>query len=258
MTMPSSTGHAASGASTLSPRRIPPRLLLAIGIGILNAILALGAVLRPRSEAAEYAASFDWLPWSVATTALLGCASVITLVLWPPRSIRDNALASTMDDAIANVSVRSDQFLRSITSPLLTQPAAKLEPCGVMLIGIDGFEGMLHAHGRLTADAALEAVARSLTHSVRASDIVGRVGYDGFAVVLSAADPAVVMLAARRIRDAIARIEVSVANNGKLELGASLGITVRNSTDTMEAAFARAHLALQQAAEEGCSEIRMA
>ncbi len=209
--------------------------------------LALAAALHVQAPAPLDAALADsstsWaslLLWSLVASALPG---------------DDSALA---EEAISDVSVRSERFLQSIARPLLMQPATPLNRCGVMLIGIDGFENMLHTHGRLTADAALQAVAQALTQSVRASDIVGRVGYDGFAVVLSVADPEVVMIAARRIRDGIQRIAIPVANDGKLALSASLGLAVRNSEDTMEAAFGLAHDALRQAIEQGCGEIRQA
>src|SRR5690606_26197500 len=119
--------------------------------------------------------------------------------------------------------------------------------CSVVLVSIDNFDALLQTHGRSAADAALDAVARALHGSVRASDVVGRVGYDGFAVVLAVEDSDVAMRASGRLHKAIQDIAIPLTNNGTLQLNVSLGVAVRSVDEAMEATFERAHDALQQA-----------
>ncbi len=58
-------------------------------------------------------------------------------------------------------------------------------PAGIMYIDLDGFKEINDTYGHSTGDVVLQIVAERLTHSVRESDLVGRIGGDEFIVVLS-------------------------------------------------------------------------
>ena len=63
-------------------------------------------------------------------------------------------------------------------------------PAVVLMIDIDHFKQINDSHGHEAGDRALEFVAKALQAAVRAGDVVGRYGGNGFCVVLSHADDA--------------------------------------------------------------------
>jgi diguanylate cyclase (GGDEF)-like protein len=61
-------------------------------------------------------------------------------------------------------------------------------PVTLVLYDLDGFKAINDAHGHPTGDAALRAFAEGLETRLRASDSVGRIGGDEFALILVGAD----------------------------------------------------------------------
>jgi diguanylate cyclase (GGDEF)-like protein len=61
-------------------------------------------------------------------------------------------------------------------------------PVTLVLYDLDGFKRINDEHGHPTGDAALRAFARGLETNLRASDLVGRIGGDEFALVVIGAD----------------------------------------------------------------------
>jgi diguanylate cyclase (GGDEF)-like protein len=72
-------------------------------------------------------------------------------------------------------------------------------PVSVVLYDLDQFKALNDDHGHPAGDAALRTFSRILERSVRASDAVGRVGGDEFALLLTGADAADVSLILERI-----------------------------------------------------------
>jgi len=95
----------------------------------------------------------------------------------------------------------------------------------LLVIDLDGFKDINDTYGHATGDNMLKHVAANLRQSVRASDAVGRMGGDEFAMVLEALeDIAAVIPLTEKIQKAIRQPMAHQAN--LLEVGASIGIAV--------------------------------
>lgn len=96
-------------------------------------------------------------------------------------------------------------------------------PLSVVMIDADHFKGINDRHGHPAGDAVLVALVRACQASIRASDFIGRLGGEEFAVCLPEADGTTARIAAERIREAIARIVVD-HDGTAIRFTASLGL----------------------------------
>ncbi len=77
-------------------------------------------------------------------------------------------------------------------------------PLGIVVLKVRGLEDFTRVFGRFKTDAMLEHLARVLRLSVRSTDLVGRLGDDGFALALPYATPDQSQKVAQRITEVIA------------------------------------------------------
>jgi diguanylate cyclase (GGDEF)-like protein len=91
-------------------------------------------------------------------------------------------------------------------------------PVTLVLYDLDGFKRLNDQHGHPTGDAALRAFAQGLEANLRASDSVGRIGGDEFALVIIGAD-------AEDEARILARLATTTASGGPgtVEVPASFG-----------------------------------
>src|SRR5262249_49080010 len=112
---------------------------------------------------------------------------------------------------------------------------------------LDHFKAINDAHGHAVGDEILVAATNASLARLRASDILGRVGGEEFAVVLPHTNAGGAMKAAEEIRAAIAQC----SRNG-MAVSASIGIsTLEGASLPLDELMRRADVALYEAKAAG-------
>jgi diguanylate cyclase (GGDEF)-like protein len=108
---------------------------------------------------------------------------------------------------------------------------------------LDAFKGVNDRHGHAAGDAVLKAVAMVLSHHVRASDLVARIGGDEFAVLLWNCGEADALAKAEALEAAVERTTAMHAG-ATLSVGASCGAVPLFPLDRPDEVMERADRAM--------------
>ena len=96
-------------------------------------------------------------------------------------------------------------------------------PLGLFMIDIDHFKLVNDTYGHMAGDEVLTAVARSIEHSVRASDVVARYGGEEFAVILVGCPPDALVALAEKTRESVAAAEIPHTSEDGRAITISIG-----------------------------------
>jgi len=128
-------------------------------------------------------------------------------------------------------------------------------PLVFLMIDIDHFKDINDKHGHDTGDDVLKSMASTLQHTMRATDIVGRLGGEEFGVLLiqSGTDEALVI--AERLLKALQSVCV-LTKNGSICYTVSIGLSAyEGEDDSMASLMKRADLALYHAKQTGRNKV---
>jgi len=126
----------------------------------------------------------------------------------------------------------------------------------VLLFDIDHFKRVNDAHGHAAGDDVLREIATRSLKSVRAADLVARLGGEEFAVVMPETELPVAAAVAERLRAAIEERPFIVrATAASLRLTASIGVTVVAPGDERDRMLKRADDALYAAKAGGRNRV---
>ena len=196
--------------------------------GVLTAILAAGCWL-----AADVAGSDDLgvSLWNGLTRVVIYTATAF--LIYRVRLDRDelDALNGRLQEALQREATlaRTDvltalpnarAFLEQLPRDLARSTREK-KPLAVLYLDVDDFKTVNDRYGHAAGDDVLRRVAAIITESVRAGDLVARMGGDEFTAVLWGADATTAAVVAQRVS---ARVLSLAAEYPEARLGISIGI----------------------------------
>ena len=138
---------------------------------------------------------------------------------------------------------------------------AQQQPFVVMLVDLDRFKSVNDRYGHAAGDAVLVEVARRLTESLRAEDMVARVGGEEFLIALPGAGIEDARIVASRLCDAVRDLPVALPSGQRIPVTASIGVTLAPvgesvpDQEALQAVIDRADRALLAAKASGRNQV---
>lgn len=126
-----------------------------------------------------------------------------------------------------------------------------------LIVDIDHFKSINDNYGHGVGDRALIAVAKLLGRNLRNHDVLGRIGGEEFAILLTDSLPEGARLTAQRLITAVNKEPVLFLEQKPLMMTISIGLSVIRAEDTLESALDRADLALYDAKKSGRNRVSM-
>ena len=127
----------------------------------------------------------------------------------------------------------------------------------LLFVDIDHFKKINDTHGHLAGDAVLAAVARVMTETIRAEDVLARYGGEEFAVICREIDAEGARILGERLRAAVE--EERFEHDGKvIPVTISVGAAVESKVDDAQAFIAAADAAMYEAKRGGRNRVCMA
>lgn len=120
----------------------------------------------------------------------------------------------------------------------------------VVFWDIDNFSKINNAYGHGTGDNALQSITKSIMHTMRKNDILGRWGGEEFIGVFEIKNDYEAMAIAEKIRVLISKTEI-LHEDVNLSVTASLGVAVARADDTIDSVIKRADSLMYQSKEKG-------
>jgi diguanylate cyclase (GGDEF)-like protein len=121
---------------------------------------------------------------------------------------------------------------------------------GVLMIDIDRFKRLNDTFGHAVGDHVLREVAQAIGSAVREEDVPARFGGEEFAVLLKNPSPEVAVEVGRRVRDAVASLDLH--RLGVPGVTVSVGVSVADSpTEPLDELIDAADRALYRAKRGG-------
>ncbi|MEQ1780582.1 MAG: GGDEF domain-containing protein [Hyphomonadaceae bacterium] len=151
------------------------------------------------------------------------------------------AEASADHDSLAPVYNRR-AFVREAQRVLASVKRHELE-ASVIYFDLNNFKAINDAHGHPAGDEVIRAIGEIFIRQTRQTDIVGRIGGDEFAVVLTHVGPEAAVTKAETLAAAIGSEKI-LYNGQPLYISAAYGLTHLVAGDTAERALARADEAM--------------
>lgn len=183
------------------------------------------------------------------TTGLTGTMQDVSRFVNTERELRD--LASR--DPVTNLYNRRG-FFAKLNTHMKSRRRADQELL-LLYIDLDDFKKVNDQLGHDVGDELLLGVANSLSHTLRTSDVIARIGGDEFIALLTNTPRNYAEIVCQRVLNAFAKIVVQ--STGLKGVGASLGLALIDKEESVEVAVKRADSAMYRAKQSGKNQYKL-
>ena len=221
------------------------------GIALMLPIL-LGDFFRADSGALDVRSG--WVAAFAIELVLYAVGTVfIIFMLVSERAVKAHKTAASIDPLTGLFNRRG---FSELTSRMIAREEKADRPVTVLIFDIDHFKSVNDRFGHAAGDEILKLFANVLVHTLRITDIVGRVGGEEFAAVLPCSIEEAVG-AAERVRTVFAGAGVQI-NDAPLSTSVSIGVAGGPPGTDINAMLASADTALYRAKRGGRNRVEVA
>jgi diguanylate cyclase (GGDEF)-like protein len=180
-------------------------------------------------------------------------AAFIVLMLAKDRAVRAYKAAAETDQ-LSGLFNRRGFF--AAAAALMEGNKATMKPVSVLAFDLDHFKSINDSFGHATGDAMLQLFANVAQKTMRAGDVIGRLGGEEFVAILSGT-LAEASIAAERVRSAFATVTLD-PRGLQIPATVSVGVVSGLPDTAVELLIARADAALYRAKANGRNRIDFA
>lgn len=198
----------------------------------------------PAEDAADSLVDLDGPP--EARAAVLGLVAEIDRLRSEADGLRARLreLEALADNDPLVPALNRRAFMRELERMMSYAARYALQP-SLVFVDLNDFKRINDAHGHNVGDAVLVHVAELLGRHVRASDVVGRIGGDEFAIALASGGVRAAEIKAEALARAL-RCEPARFEGFSYAVSASFGVYALGGDESAEQALAHADAAMYQ------------
>jgi diguanylate cyclase (GGDEF)-like protein/PAS domain S-box-containing protein len=173
------------------------------------------------------------------------------------KALEDEILELAHRDQLTNLYNR--HYFYNVVQEIISLAKREKKPLSVMMIDIDKFKNINDTYGHKNGDIVIKSLANIMLKTIRASDIVARVGGEEFVILLPNTSSTDAVTLANKLRKNVQNHLVQFENNVNINITVSIGVASVFVEDevTIDKALARADEALYRAKEDGRNNVQL-
>jgi diguanylate cyclase (GGDEF)-like protein len=213
--------HPESPTRLLSDRGLVGGFTRRVLPGVLAIPIVSGALCMAAARAGWF--SYSVAAWLMTLTAVTGLAALAALTIKELEREEHQLTELAIRDPLTGAYNR--RHFQTEAQHAASRAQRYGEQAAVAVVDLDHFKEINDAWGHAVGDEALVRSYRALRSRLRSSDVLGRIGGDEFAALVLHVDEAAALQVAEEMRDAVARVGMELAAEGRSNrLTASVGI----------------------------------
>ena len=190
-----------------------------------------------------------WVPWVVLMAFALAATTALSMLSRLVRQRAELAHLATHDPLTGALNRRMLEHDFQRLSATAQRTSTKV---GVLAIDLDRFKHVNDVYGHAVGDDLLRLVVETIQLTVRASDVVARIGGDEFVVLLADIGEQQAQEIAERVFRTLGETSLTTSTD-EVAVRCSMGVALATQDDVVDTVLARADRAMYRAKQKGRS-----